>query len=90
MSIPGIIQFGVVRVGSPQRLIELIRDGHHDYFVTVLAGVRKALVMSVSYEGSLSVFDPSTEHQDRFAPEALPSTYVVGWINQGRLFYRAV
>ena len=82
-------QFGVVKVLSTKHLIDLIKDGQHDFFVPVVAGAKQQLVISMSFDGVMSVFEPASEHHDRFAPELLFATYVDRLARTGRLFYSA-
>lgn len=85
-----MMQFGIVKVLSTEHLIDLIKDGQNDFFVPVVAGAKQQLVISIAFDGAMSVFEPASEHHDRFAPELLFDTYVDRLVRTGRLFYSAV
>lgn len=82
-------QFGVVKVLSTAHLIDLIKDGQHDFFVPVVGGAKQQLVISMSFDGAMSVFELASEQHDRFAPELLFATYIDRLARTGRLFYSA-
>ncbi|MFY9329831.1 MAG: hypothetical protein WAO76_17725 [Georgfuchsia sp.] len=82
-------QFGVVKVLSTEHLIDLLKDGQHDFFVPIVAGVKQKLVISMGSDGAMSVFELASEQHDRFAPELLFATYIDRLARTGRLFYSA-